>query len=537
MTTLVLARPLGFGAWLLILLGLGIGGGIGAYIARQVPMTAMPQLVAAFHSLVGLAAVLVAAAALYAPQAFGLGGAGRDPGRLAVRDGARLRHRRHHLHGLGDRLPQARRAHVRRADPSAQPARHQHRPRASCSWFFSGSSSARESRLAFWLIVLVSFVLGVTLIIPIGGADMPVVISMLNSYSGWAAAGIGFTLGNLALIITGALVGSSGAILSYIMCKGMNRSFISVILGGFGGETAGPAGAVETRPVKQGSADDAAFIMKNAEKVIVVPGYGMAVAQAQHALREMADQLKEHGVQVKYAIHPVAGRMPGHMNVLLAEANVPYDEVFELEDINGEFPQADVAFVIGANDVTNPAAKTDPQSPIYGMPDPRRGAGQDGAVRQARHGLGLRRRRERAVLPRQHHDALRRRQEDGRRDPQSHGLTAASPYVARPVVPPAFPFRADADRSPLRGRRGRSLRRFDRAPLHDGAHVPVPRLVVPDHGRRRRAGRLRRRHPDDGGRRAHRGVVEAAGARPRRRSSISTATAAACGTAATGRAP
>jgi H+-translocating NAD(P) transhydrogenase subunit beta len=365
-TTLVLARPPGT-AWLLIVLGLGIGGGVGAYIARQVPMTAMPQLVAAFHSLVGLAAVFVAAAALYAPQAFGLGAPGRIPGgsliemALGCAIGA--------LTFTGSIIAFLKLDGRMSGKPIMLPNRHAINIGLGVLLVvLLGLFVGGESRLVFWLIVLVSFALGVLLIVPIGGADMPVVISMLNSYSGWAAAGIGFTLGNLALIITGALVGSSGAILSYIMCKGMNRSFISVILGGFGGETTAAAGAVETRPVKQGSADDAAFIMQNAEKVIVVPGYGMAVAQAQHALREMADQLKEHGVEIKYAIHPVAGRMPGHMNVLLAEANVPYDEVFELEDINGEFAQADVAFVIGANDVTNPAAKTDPQSPIYGMP-------------------------------------------------------------------------------------------------------------------------------------------------------------------------
>ena len=368
-TTLAGHPPAGAIGWILVILGLGIGGGIGAVVAQRVPMTAMPQLVAAFHSLVGLAAVLVAAGALYAPQAFGIVNpvSGRIYGAslfemaLGVAIGA--------LTFTGSVIAFLKLDGRMSGKPIMLPQRHAlNIGLAVLLLVLIIVLIQTGSHFAFWMIVLVSFVLGVTLIIPIGGADMPVVVSMLNSYSGWAAAGIGFTLHNMALIITGALVGSSGAILSYIMCKGMNRSFISVIPGGFGGETAGPAGAVETRPVKQGSADDAAFIMKNAAKVIIVPGYGMAVAQAQHALREMADTLKKEGVEVKYAIHPVAGRMPGHMNVLLAEANVPYDEVFELEDINGEFPQADVAFVIGANDVTNPSAKTDPTSPIFGMP-------------------------------------------------------------------------------------------------------------------------------------------------------------------------
>ncbi|BBF92728.1 NAD(P)(+) transhydrogenase (Re/Si-specific) subunit beta [Blastochloris tepida] len=368
LTTLIMSPPSGFSGFLLTVVGIAIGGTIGAMIAKRVAMTAMPQLVAAFHSLVGLAAVLVAAGALYSPTAFGIGAPGHIHGAslvemaLGVAIGA--------VTFTGSVIAFLKLDGRMSGAPILLPNRHAINIGLGVALLLLMLIfMASESTTVFWLIVLVSFVLGVTIIIPIGGADMPVVVSMLNSYSGWAAAGIGFTLGNTALIITGALVGSSGAILSYIMCKGMNRSFISVILGGFGGETAGPAGgAKEQRPVKQGSADDAAFIMKNASKVIIVPGYGMAVAQAQHAVREMADLLKKEGVEVKYAIHPVAGRMPGHMNVLLAEANVPYDEVFELEDINNDFATADVAYVIGANDVTNPAAKTDKTSPIYGMP-------------------------------------------------------------------------------------------------------------------------------------------------------------------------
>ncbi len=366
-TTLALRPPSSGLAWLLVLVGFAVGGGIGVWRARTVQMTAMPQLVAMFHSLVGLAAVLVAAGALYAPQAFGIAeGAGIHPASiiemsLGLAIGA--------VTFTGSIIAFLKLDGRMSGKPIMLPARHAINIALGVALIvFIALFYVTQSPVFFWLIAADSLALGVLLIVPIGGADMPVVISMLNSYSGWAAAGIGFTLGNLALIITGALVGSSGAILSYIMCKGMNRSFISVILGGWGGEVAAAAGAAETRPVKRGSADDAAFMMKNASKVIIVPGYGMAVAQAQHALREMADILKKEGVEVKYAIHPVAGRMPGHMNVLLAEANVPYDEVFELEDINSEFAQADVAYVIGANDVTNPAAKTDPKSPIYGMP-------------------------------------------------------------------------------------------------------------------------------------------------------------------------
>ena len=354
--------------FLYLLIFLLIGGSLGAFIAFKIPMTAMPELVAGFHSLVGLAAVFVAISAFLNPEVFNLG----IPGDIKIASliemslGASIGA----ITFTGSIIAFLKLRGIMSGSPITFIAQHYVN-------LFLGLSVAAlifylcetQSDNLFWLIIVISFLLGILLIIPIGGADMPVVISMLNSYSGWAAAGIGFTLENTALIITGALVGSSGAILSYIMCKGMNRSFFSVILGGFGGadQTSSIKGK-EQKPVKSGNADDAAFLMKNASSVIIVPGYGMAVAQAQHALKEMVDTLKKNDIKVSYAIHPVAGRMPGHMNVLLAEANVSYDEVFELEEINNDFANADVAFVIGANDVTNPVAKTDPQSPIYGMP-------------------------------------------------------------------------------------------------------------------------------------------------------------------------
>ncbi|WP_448582810.1 NAD(P)(+) transhydrogenase (Re/Si-specific) subunit beta [Thermaurantiacus sp.] len=344
-----------------------IGGVIGWLVAQRIAMTAMPQLVAAFHSLVGLAAVLVAAAAYLNPGAFGLLNEASEifpVSRLEMGLGAAIGA----ITFSGSIIAFLKLNGNMSGAPILLPARHViNLGTLAVILGLVGYFMTDQSAWVFWTITLLAFVIGFLLIIPIGGADMPVVVSMLNSYSGWAAAAMGFTLQNTAMIVTGALVGSSGAILSYIMCKAMNRKFLSVIAGGFGGDAVVAGAAKTDRPWKRGSADDAAFIMKNAEKVIIVPGYGMAVSQAQHALREMADLLKKEGVEVKYAIHPVAGRMPGHMNVLLAEANVPYDEVFELEDINGEFAQADVAFVIGANDVTNPAAR-EPGSPIYGMP-------------------------------------------------------------------------------------------------------------------------------------------------------------------------
>ena len=364
-TTLSMPSVVSYG---LILAGIVIGGGIGALIAWRIQMTALPQLVAAFHSLVGLAACAVAAAAFYNPAPYGIGSFGAIAMgsliemSLGLAIGA--------LTFTGSIIAFGKLQGLISGKPVS--FRGQHLLNAMLGAVLVGLVAwlaVSNSPLAFWLVFGVALLCGVLIIIPIGGADMPVVISMLNSYSGWAAAGIGFTLGNPLLIITGALVGASGAILSYIMCKGMNRSFFSVILGGFGGEAVSASVSDDgDKSVKQGSADDASFIMRNASSVIIVPGYGMAVAQAQHALREMADLLKAEGVEVRYAVHPVAGRMPGHMNVLLAEANVPYDEVLELDEINRDFAQTDVAFVIGANDVTNPLAKTDPASPIYGMP-------------------------------------------------------------------------------------------------------------------------------------------------------------------------
>ena len=365
-TTLMLPHVTSYG---LIILGLIIGGTIGAIIANKIEMTALPQLVAAFHSLVGLAAVFVAGAAFYNPESFAIGTVGdiKIASLIEMALGTAIGA----FTFTGSVIAFGKLQGLISGKPVRFPMQHQINALLGAALvFLIILLCATGSTLSFWLIVGVALVLGVLMIIPIGGADMPVIVSMLNSYSGWAAAGIGFTLHNHLLIITGALVGASGAILSYIMCKGMNRSFLSVILGGFGGEaTSASAGTdYSDRNVKMGAAEDAAYILKNAASVIIVPGYGMAVAQAQHALREMADLLKKEGVAVKYAIHPVAGRMPGHMNVLLAEANVPYDEVFELENINRDFAQTDVVYVIGANDITNPAAKNDTGSPIYGMP-------------------------------------------------------------------------------------------------------------------------------------------------------------------------
>jgi H+-translocating NAD(P) transhydrogenase subunit beta len=365
LTTLLSSRvDTGF----LVIFGIALGGAIGTYIAKKIEMTALPQLMAGFHSLVGLAAVFVAAAAFYNPSAYGIGVYGdiKLVSLVEMALGAAIGA----ITFTGSIIAWGKLQGTISGKPVTFSGQHMLNAALGASMvLLILLLCATGSAFFFWCIILVALALGILMIIPIGGADMPVIVSMLNSYSGWAAAGIGFTLHNNLLIIVGALVGASGAILSYIMCKGMNRSFISVLLGGFGGEQAsGAAADMGDKTAKIGAADDAAYIMKSASKVVIVPGYGMAVAQAQHALREMADILKKEGVDVKYAIHPVAGRMPGHMNVLLAEANVPYDEVFEMEDINRDFAQADVAYVIGANDITNPAAKNDPTSPIYGMP-------------------------------------------------------------------------------------------------------------------------------------------------------------------------